>query len=70
MKTQGMFSLLVVTEDGCVVFDCSKVNFLVALKLEYLVFIWGNPGSLMSDGEGNRLDGDGEGRAWWEGVYV
>lgn len=42
MKTQSTFALSIVTENGCAVFDCSKVNFLV-LELEYFLFIWGRP---------------------------
>lgn len=52
MKTQTTFALSIVTENGGAVFDCSKVNFLVALELEYFLFIWGL----------------GEGRSLWGGV--
>lgn len=58
------FALPIVTEDGCVVFDCSKVNFLVAFELEYFLFTWSSPNTQMSDGEGNLLGGRGAGGAW------
>lgn len=52
----------IVTEDGFVVFDYSKVNFLVALELESFPFIWSSPDSAMSDGEGSYLGEGGGGR--------
>lgn len=61
MKTQSMFALFLVTKGGCVIFDCSKVNFLVASELEYFLFTGSSPDSQMSDGEGNHWVGVGWG---------
>lgn len=62
MKTQSMFALFLVTKGRYVIFDHSKVNFLVALELEYFLFTGSSPDSQMSDGEGNHWVGAG-----WEG---
>lgn len=59
MKTQSMFALFIVTKGGCVVFYCSKANFLVAPELEYFLFPGSSPDSQMSDGKGNRRVGVG-----------
>jgi len=39
MTTQHMFALPIVTEDRFVGFDCSEMNFLMALEPEYFQLI-------------------------------
>lgn len=73
MKTQTTFALSIVTENGGAVFDCSKVNFLVALELEYFLFIWGCPDFrwVVERDTTFHLDGGGVGGAWGgEGMFV
>ena len=42
MKTQSMFALSIVPEEGFVGFHGCKANFLFSLELEYFSFKWSN----------------------------